>query len=281
MKQQNRQRLKTNKSNRWLWSLPLLGLLAAGLWPVYQQHQRSNPERWLNEAIKLESSGKFAAAQKLYQQLYVNYPQASQAPMALLRSGRIWQLDRQHDQQALLSYLQLEHDYPQSPLVLSAQREAAKLVKYSLRDFSRAIEYYQRLLDADPQAGDEYLYEIADCYFRLDNYNQARIEFDSLLQNYPQSSLGATVLFRKGGLHLLEKQLDQAHHSWQQLLELYPQSDYALQARFNLAKLLEEQSLLQDALQQYQQLDDFPQQQLLREKIERLKKRIAAKKKAI
>ncbi len=282
LNQQNRQHLQAKKNNkRWLWSIPLLALLAAGLLPIYQQRQLSAPERWLNQGARLEAEGEFVAAQQLYQQLYADYPQAEQAPQALLRSGRIWRLDRQHDQQALLSYLQLEHGYPRSPLVLTAQQEAAKLVKYSLRDFSRAIEYYQRLLDADPSAGDDYLYQIADCYYRLDNYNQARIELDSLLQGYPQSALRATALYRKGGLHLLEKQLEQAQQSWQQLVDQHPQSEYAVQARFNLAKLLEEQSRLSEALQQYQQLSDFPQQQLLEDKIERLKKRIAAKKEAI
>ncbi len=283
LNQQTRQQLraKKSKSRRWLWWLLLLVLLAAGLLPVYRQEQLAAPERLLQRGIELESQGDFSAAQQLYQQLYADYPQAHLAPEALLRSGRIWQLDRQDEQQALLSFLQLEHDFPASPQALSARQEAARIIKYSLRDYSRAIEAYQRLLDVSPESGDYYLYEIADCYYRLDNYTQARIELGTLLENYPSSQLRPDALYRKAGIHLLDKQPSEAEKNWQQLIEEYPDSDYAVQASFNLAKLLEEQNLLEDALDRYQQLTDFPQQQLLQEKIEHLQKRIASKKKAI
>lgn len=283
LNRQNRQRLqaKRNKNRRRFWGVLLPVLLIAGLLPVYRQQQKTAPERLLNEGFTLESQGNFPTAQQLYQQLYEKYPQAQQAPEALLRSARIWQLDRQHDQQALLNYLQLEHDFPGSPLVLTARQEAARIVKYSLRDYSRAIEFYQRLLNDLSSGGDRYLYEIADCYFRLDNYTQARIELDTLLENYPQSRLLPDVLYRKGGLHLLEKQLEQARRNWQRLVTDYPDSDYTVQAKFNLAKLLEEQDLLEDALEQYRRLNGFPQQKLVQDKIEHLKKRIATKKKAI
>lgn len=282
LKQQNRD-LSRAKSNKYRWLGIFLVLAVVGIiaWPQYQRYQQTLPQQLLSQGAKLESLGQIEAAQQLYIQLYKDYPQTAVAPAALLRSGRIWQHDRHQDQQALHSYLQLEHDYPESQLVQIAREEAARIVKYSLRDFSRAIDFYQRLLDDAIANQDKYLYEIADCYFRLDNYIQARIELETLQQRYPQSDLLPDLLYRKGGLLLLEQRLEDARDDWQQLINEFPDSPYQVQARFNLAKLLEEDNQLQEALEMYQQLTDFPQPLILEEKIKHLKQRIATKKKAI
>ena len=261
--------------------LLLLLLVTAIAIPVYRHRELTAPQRLFDAAVKQESLGEITVAQSLYQQIYQGYPDSALAPEALLDSAKIWQYDRRQDQQALLSYLQLEHDYPDHPLVLKAQEAGAHIVKYSLRDYSRAISYYQRLLEQPAGEHDKYLYEIADCYFRLDNYSQARIEFETLIEEQPESSLLPDVLYRKGGLLLLENRLNEARADWQQLIERFPDSSYSLQAQFNLAKLLEEEDRLQEALKLYQQLENFPRPALLEEKIEHLKIRIAKKKKAI
>ena len=281
LKYQQHLTAKNKKSRRWIWFLLLFLLILAAAVPIYQQRQLTAPQRLFEAAVKQESLGEVDAAQQLYQQLYQQYPQSDLAAEALLRSGQIWQYDRRQDQQALLSYLQLEHDFPNHPLVRKAQETAAHIIKYSLRDYSRAIGFYQRLLDQPTDEADKYLYEIADCYFRLDNYSQARIELETLLEEKPESSLLPDVLYRKGGLLLLENRLDAARADWQRLVDEFPDSNYSVQARFNLAMLLEEDDRLQQALKLYQQLEDYPRPSLLEEKIEHLKKRIAAKKKAI
>jgi len=281
LKKQQRDPAKKSSSQLRNWGLLALLALAAASLPVYQHFRQAAPQRLFRAALKLESQGAIGAAHQLYQQLYQDYPAAEQAPEALLRTGRLWQLDRRHDQQALLSFLQLEHDFPASELVLSAREEAAGIVKSSLRDYSRAIELYQRLLDEATDKVDWYLYEIADCYFRLDNYTQSRIELDTLLERVPLSPLRPEVLYRRGGLHLLEKRLAAAREDWQQLIEDYPLSIYTPQARFNLAKLLEEEDRLAEALEQYRRLTDYPQPALLEEKIDHLERRIQTKKKAL
>lgn len=282
-KQLKRQEKKArkNKPRRWIWLVFLLPVLVVALLPVYNQRQLDAPQRLYNQAVKLESLGKVEAAQQLYMQLYQDYPRSGLAAQSLLQSGKIWQYDRRRDRQALLAYLQLEHDFPDHPLVRTAQLAAARIVKYSLRDYFRAISFYQRLREQPGGDQDQYLYEIADCYFRLDNYTQARIELDTLLEKFPQSPLLPDMLYRRGGLLLLENRLSAAQEDWQRLIEQFPDSSYSLQARFNLAKMLEEDDRLLEALDLYRQLESYPRPALLQEKIKHLKKRIAEKKKAI
>ncbi len=260
----------------------MLATVSAGVfYPVYQQRQQNAPQRLLSEAIELDSRGQVAAAERNYSVLHNKFPASEEAAEALFRLAQIQQFARRDVRKALRYYLQLEKDYPESRQLLAAREESARIVKFSLRDYSRAISYYQRLLDGESGTPDRYLYEIADCYFRLENYPQAGIELETLIEEHPDSPLMADALYRRGGFLVLEHNSEQARQSWQTLIERFPHSSYRPQAEFNLARLLEEDERLAEALEKYRQLEDFPRPAMLREKIEHLEKRIAEKKKAI
>ncbi len=283
MKREIQRETRTTKPRFKLWFIVVLvlSLSTAALFYGYQQQQLTAPQRLFTLAVKQESQGKIAAAEKSYRDIYQHYPQSAKAAEALLKIGKIWQYNRRDGQRALLSYLQLEHDYPDSSLVLFAREEAAQIVKYTLKDYSRAIEFYQRLLDLNTGKLDHYYLEIADCYFRLEKYPQARIELEVLLENFPDSPLAPDVLYRKGGILLLEGRTKAAQQDWQSLIEQYPDSSYRLQAQFNLAKLLEEQGALKEALQSYREIEGFSPPEVLQKKIDHLEQRIADKTGAI
>ncbi len=277
------QEARAKKSNRKLWIISALVIVAALViyFPIYRQQQLTAPQQLFAKGVEQESRGQLGVAEQIYREVYQLYPQSHEAVEALLKIGKIWQHDYQNGQQALLNYLQLEHDYPDSPLVLPAREEAAQIIKYTLCDYSRAVEFYQRLLDLNKGTPDKYYYEIADCYFRLGNYPQARIELETLLETYPHSLLIADALYRKGGLLLLEGRTEDARKDWRRLIEAYPDSSHRIQAEFDLAKLLEEEQHLIEALQSYRQLEGSLRSLLLQQKIEHLERRIAAKKEAI
>ena len=121
-------------------------------------------------------------AEKIYREVCQQYPQAKEAAEALLKIGKIWQYDYQDEQKALLSYLQLEHDYPESPLVLPAREEAAQIVKYTLRDYSRAVEFYHRLLDLNTVTADQYYYEIAELYKLKGDIGKYNSAYDKIME---------------------------------------------------------------------------------------------------
>ena len=270
----------TNKWRPACWVL-LLAALAAGGWQVYRLWDTQQPQKLLKEAVKLESRGQSAASAELYQRLSANYPDSPQAARALLRLARQQLFEKDDHQRALLYLLQLEHDYPASPLVLQAREQAAELIKRYQRDYQRAIDYYQRLLQMDGGTADRYLYEIADCYFRLENYPQARVELENLLDRYPDSPLAPAALYRRGGILLLEERAAEAEEVWEELIQSYPNNAYQSRAEFNLAKLLEEREQLEEALQRYRTLDDFPHPALLEKTIKHLEQRLANKQRSI
>jgi len=284
-KELKKQGLRTQKNKHRglrLILLVLLGcLVSIALVFGYRSYQQTASERLFSKGLALEGQHRPEPALTRYQRLFRAYPESSRAAEALFRAGMISRFDLRQDQQALLYFLQLEHDYPQSALVVRAQLEAAELTKYRLRDFAEAIVVYQRLLDQGTGDGDRILSEIADCYFRLNNYAQARIELDTLLERFPESPLRAEVLYRRAGAALLEGQTAVARSGYVSLIETFPQSPYAGEARFCLAELLENEERLKEALKAYRGLTDYPRQDVLQEKIGRLEQRIAKKKKAL
>lgn len=280
MKQDLRQELKPRKS---IWTknkilaglfLLLLPLAAVLLYPQVLEYRSSELQRLMTKGVRQESLGRAHGALEIYRRVLSEHPQQIEAAEALYRMARLWQFDLQDPQQALLKYLQLERDYADSDKILQSREAAARIVKFDLRDDMQAIGYYQRLINSGQGEQDLYLYEIADSYFRLDNYPQARIELENLLTAYPDSLLTADALHRKATILVLENRLDEAQEDWQRLADEFPDSSYAGRARFNLASLLEEKGELDLALEEYLKLENYPRPLLLDQKIDHLTRRI-------
>ncbi len=281
MKQDLKQELKSRKPTKTknkilfgFFTLLVLLLSAALVYPVWQEYQRSEPQRLMTKAFKQESLGRAQEALDSYRQVLALHPETSEAAGALYRIARLWQFDLENPQQALLKYLQLERDYSTSDKIQMAREAAARIVKFDLRDDMRAIGYYQRLIDSQQGEQDTYRYEMADSYFRLENYPQARIELENLLSAYPHSPLTPDALHRKATILVLENRLDEAQQDWQRLADEFPDSSYANRARFNLATLLEEKGELDVALEEYRKLENYPRPLLLDQKIDHLTRRI-------
>lgn len=243
-------------------------------YPRWQDYRSAEPQRLLARGIKLESLGRTTEALGDFQQVIARFPHEQVAPEALYRVARLWHFDLQDPQQALLTYLQLERDYPDNDHIQQAREAAARIVKIDLGDDMQAIGYYQRLLETDQGKPDQYLYEIADSYFRLQNYPQARIELENLLSTYPDSPLIPEVLHRKATILILENRTEEANQDWQRLVDDFPESNYAARAHFNMAVLLEERGELELALESYRNLRDYPRPLLLEQRIDHLTRRI-------
>lgn len=69
-------------------------------------------------------------------------------------------------------------------------------------NFEAAIDGYrfflEELAEQESALADEAQYGIAECLFSLERYNDANIEYQKLIDNYPQSGLVPSALFKKG-----------------------------------------------------------------------------------
>jgi TolA-binding protein len=273
---------KTPKTRLWIFlGLALVVLIAAGgFW--YHSNLQTRLEETFQKGLALRQAGKYVEAVELFVKLQDEYPSFVRAPQALFQTAEVEELFLGRYSDALLTYLLLERDYPDAPEVLPARRQVAILYKYRLNDCSQAIAVYQKVLDQPGLQNDQLQYEVADCYFRLNNFEQARIEFDSLLKNYPDSALFAEVQYRIAMTYALEGKLPEAAGAYRLVVERWAESPYALEARFGLATVLEEQEELVEALKILEELDGiYPKQDILERKTAQVRERIKKKKKAI
>ena len=211
-----------------------------------------------------------------------DHPQFVRTPEALYEVAETLDIYLARYRDSLLTYLLLVRDYPESGVAAVAQRQIAELYKFRLDDCGQAIAAYQRVLDLGGDDSDRGQYEVADCYFRLNNFEQARIEFEGLLKRFPESALRAEVQFRIAVTYALEGQLPEAEATYRLVIETWPESPYTVEAKFGLAAVLEEQERLKEALTILEELVGvYPNGEALDRKIEQVRNRIDKKKKAI
>ena len=271
-------------SDKRLWvlvGLVLVVLVAGGVY-WYNATLQTRLEETFQKGLELRQSGRYAEAVELFSALHNDYPSFARVPEALFQKAEILDLYLSRYSDALLTYLLLERDYPDAPVVESAQQQVAHLFKYRLDDCGQAIAAYQKILDLPGHDNDQWQYEGADFYFRLRNFEQARIEFENLLSNYPHSELSAEVRYRIAMTYALDGKLSDAAAVYRQVMQDWPESPYAVEASFGLAMVLEEQEELLEALKILEELDGiYPKQDILKRKTEQVRERIAKKKKAI
>lgn len=273
---------KAPKTRLWIsLGLALVVLVVAGgFW--YQANLQTRLEETFQKGLALRQAGKYVEAVELFVKLHDKHPSFVRVPQALYQAAEIEDLFLARYSDALLTYLLLERDYPDAAEVPPARQQVAVLYKYRLNDCGQAIAVYQKVLDQPGQQKDQPQYEVADCYFRLNNFEQARIEFESLLKNYPESPLVAEVQYRIAMTYALEDKLPEAASTYRLVMEGWADSPYALEARFGLATVLEEQEELVEALKILEELADvYPKKDILERKTAQVRARIEKKKKAI
>lgn len=283
MREEIRRRRRNSKKFKLLifGSLLALILLFAGL-IFYVSNLDQILEEDYAKAEVLVEQGDYEAAEKIFRTIYERHPNFHLSPQALYQAGEVLNLYMKSYHEALLAYLLVEKDFPNSELARKAQMQVAEIYKYRLRDFSRAIVAYQKLVDAGIPNGDRLLYEIADAYFRLENFEQARIEFETLGKTYTTSELLPEVGYRIAVSWSLEGNLQEAEKAFRRVSQQWPDTPYALEARFGLAGVLEEEEQLREALQVLQELaGHYPNAEALAKKTEQVEERIRKKKKAI
>ncbi len=273
---------KAPKQRLWiLLGLIMVALAAAGAY-WYQANLQTRLEERFQQGLTLRQETKYSEAVEMFKELQTEQPSFVRIPQALFQIAEIKDLYLGRYSDALLTYLMLERDYPDAPEVFAARKQVAVLYKYRLNDCGQAIAVYQKVLDDADGNSDQLQYEVADCYFRLNNFAQARIEFESLLKNDPQSDLFTEVQYRIAMTYALEGKLPEAAGAYRVVIERWSESPYAVEASFGLATVLEEQEELVEALKILEGLKGiYPKEDILARKTEQVRERIEKKKKAI
>lgn len=272
------QRNNRSRRNLLIRLVLLLGLTGGALWGYLSQVA----DYRFRQGEKAFAAGEYQEAADWFLRVQESSPAGERAAEALLLVAEIQNLKLNRFREALRSYLLLIRDYPDAPEVETALRQAASLSQERLGEPLEALMLWQALLERRVADGDRVQRQVADCYFRLDNLPQARIEFENLLQNYPQSPLLPLATYRLGQIDAMLDNEKGAAQAYAEVRERWPDSLYAVEAAFGSAMILERQGRLQEAESLLLGLNPAATDQaLLKQRLEQIRERMAEKKRAI
>ncbi len=280
LREELRRRRKNSRFYRLLvpGTLLLLILLFAGLtWYVSGFDQRLETD--YHRAEELVARGSYDQAVAVLTELNQEHPGHSLGREALYKAAEVRSLYQQQFAEAILAFLAVAERYPNSELGLQAQRQVADLYKNKLRDYPRAVVVYKQLLARGVSDSDRMQHEIADAYFRMNDFKQALLEYEALRSSYPDSQLQAEVRYRMGITLSLEGKEQEAEAVFREVISHWPQSPFALESKFSLATVLEERDELTAAMKVLEELKgDYPNTELLDRRLIQLRERLVNKK---
>lgn len=272
-----KEELKRSRQSSFFWRrgvpgiLLILVLIFGGLLYSTDRLEESLETDFSLAAVAV-SERNYQLALDYYEGIYRRNPTFHLAAQALFHGAEIKNLYQKRYSEALLDYLTLQQKYPEEyALVRDSQVRIAEIYKIRQRDYPRAAEEYRKALSLGVANPDQIQYEIADSYFRQEDYPQAVEAFAGLRRDYPQSPLLAEAGYRVATVYSLLGESEAAIQSFREVMARWPTSPYAIEARFGLAAVLEERDNFAEALSLLLSLrGEYPNADVLSKKIEML-----------
>lgn len=255
----------------------LLFLLLIGVVGCAERRQMKQ----VNEADEKITQGNYGEGAALLRKAIVIQPESKTAIKAIYKLGftlESYLKDYEGAVQQYQEFIRLSLDKVSNYEVL---KRIANIYFEQHREPEKSIAAYKRLISFNPESLeiDFFQFRIGESYFRQNNFEQARYEYQQLLERFPKSQFAARARFEIGNAYYMEGKYDIAEQAWQQVVRNHTQSEYATEAQFMMAQCLEHQEKLQNALQMYENLQGrYPASDVLDLRMTELKKRILKKK---
>jgi TolA-binding protein len=235
----------------------------------------------IDRAEAFRNNGKYLKAIEAYQKVIDSSPESSIATQSLYEIGNIYYLCLNDYPRALRFFSQLIYSYPESRWAVFSQKNIADIYLFKIGDFEWAISEYDELIKVENLGTirrDEIVYNIARCYFDLNNFEQSRIEYRSLLERFPNTSFAVEAYFRIATTLYLQGEHEEAIKAYEEVVKRFPKEKRSAEARFEIASLLEEMGELEKALDIYRKLlRSYHNEEMVRARIDQVKERLEAK----
>lgn len=190
-----------------------------------------------------------------------------------VKAGDVYDLYLEKPNDAVHEYRQAIAADGRSEAAFEARVKVGRLMTEAYKDPRRAIEEYNVALANHPSAPgvDDVRFRVAKSYFEMGERDQARVEFQKLLEATPDSVMAPEAAYDIADSWFVEEKFTLAEKSYREMLARYPGSDFVPQAEFGLARCLEETDKLAEALALYQKVAaTYPNPEVVKLRIERL-----------
>ncbi|MBI4595311.1 MAG: tol-pal system protein YbgF [Candidatus Tectomicrobia bacterium] len=110
---------------------------------------------------------------------------------------------------------------------------------YVNKNYELSILGFREFLARNPKSplADNAQYWIGESYYSLNKFNEAIVEFNRVIENYPNSSKKYASLLKKGYSLIEIKRTDEGTRELQNLIRLYPQTEEAKLAEAKLKSI--------------------------------------------
>ena len=125
---------------------------------------------------------------------------------------------------------------------------------FNKKDYAAAQKYFQRIMLSYPNdeyAGQAYFYN-AECYFFLNNMDEAASAYKSFYINYPADKMVPQAMFQVGVSFFNKKDYPKAAEGFNEFVKKFPQNPLAKDASLNVALCYKKAFKLDDAIHSYQ-----------------------------
>jgi len=156
---------------------------------------------------------------------------------ALYQVGRIDHLYLKQPRRAISNYREALKLDPQGEFAYRARRSIASLFQDRLNDYRSAALEFERLVQQFPDRKgiERFRYRIAQCYFMVQDFNQARTEAKLLLEKIPENNpMAIQAWLLVGNAFYVEGRYAEAAEAHERLLSLQPPADIEGRSLFEL-----------------------------------------------
>ncbi len=238
-------------------------------------------EEWMSKRLMSVAEVKwqhddYLGAIRDYEKLIESYPKSSLIPEAYYWKGLTFLLyldDAEVGVAALKKVIQLEKARGVSEHSLSARLHLAEVYEKRLKRPTDAISTYESIV-AISQDKEQILasrYKIGELYYEMGDMDQARVEWDLIVESAPTSRWAPSALYRKAGTYFVTGACEAAVPVYKMLYTTYPEDENSDFAKFRAANCLEMEEQPDEALNLYKELkESYPNPAMIRQKMESL-----------
>jgi len=225
-------------------SLVLLATLAVTSFGCFSE----NLEDRLNRGLDMLYEGRYEDAESHFLTLGRELARSDSPEariwhaVALYRAGRVEHLYLDQPRRAVARLREALKLDPYARFAFDARREIAYIFYDRLRDYRTAALEFERLVNAfsDRKGIEDYHYRIAQCYFLLREFSQARTEARLLLEIQKEGPLAAETMLLVANSFYVEGRYQEAADAYQSLLAMHPGEEIESRSRFELGTCYQE-----------------------------------------
>lgn len=230
----------------------------------------------LQRAQTFEKSGKFDKSVNHYNRVIKRNPESHEALVSARSAARICQLELK-DYLKAIQFLRHIIMYSDDDSERNrVQKELANIFFEKLENYDQAIVEYENLLKLTPKDSERYFLKsrIAKSHFQVNNFYQSLVEVESLIEETKDKESIFDLNLFKANIFLTTKKIDSAIKILKQLLKQNPEKAAKENVGINLSLAYEENKDFVKAMKTLEFIkESYPTKEFIELKINRLKQR--------